>query len=46
MQSNKESYNKFIAHDKEASGHVTILKVKITGLLNLEACFDVGKCGW
>jgi hypothetical protein len=46
MQSNKENDHKFIKYYKEASGHVAVLKVKITGLLNLEGCFDVGKCCW
>jgi hypothetical protein len=45
MQSNKENDRKFIKYDKEASGHVTVLKAKITGLLKLEGCFDVGKYG-
>ena len=45
MQSNNENGHKFIAHDKAASGHVTVLKVKLTGLLNWEGCFDIGRCG-
>jgi hypothetical protein len=45
MQSNKENDHKCMKYDKEASGHVTVLRVKITGLLNLERCSDVGKCG-
>ena len=46
MQSNKENDHKFIKYDKEGSGHITVLKVKITGLLNLEGCFDIGEYGW
>jgi len=46
MQNNKENDHKLIKYDKEASGHVTVLKAKITGQPKLEGCFDVGKCSW
>jgi len=46
MQSNKENDHTLIKYDKGASCHVTVLKAKITGVLNLEGCFDVGNCSW